>query len=120
MRRVIKITAAALIVALIISAAAYGAYQLHRHQQEPRTVYEDAYITVTHAGRATIVLDSISGREYTYTTTRRKRATDPAEAAQRAKIKTGTNTDTIRIETAYDVLIVTEKTTGDTLVFKSH
>lgn len=115
MRKAIKFAAVVVIVCALIAGTAQAAHYLYRQEQEPRTLYHDAYLTVERTGRRTSIYDGISGREYTYTMKRARRTTD-ANTAHRAR--TSTDTDTLTIQTAQGVLIVTVKGTGDTLIFR--
>lgn len=106
------------IVAVLIVAAAVVlgvVYAVHR-QQQPVLLYEDAQISVLRCGRVLSVSDAVSGQEYRYTTMRVKRDSGLVRGVQAAN--TTVNTERLKIATVYNLVIVTEKETGDVLYIR--
>ena len=71
-------------------------------QQEPKTLYHDSTITVTRANGALCVKDNSAGQTYTIQTRRVKRDPDAVKTE-----KTVAQSDTITIETVFDIVRIT-------------
>lgn len=82
-------------------------------RSEPMTIYQDECITVTRHNRALIVQDAQTGEEYTFTLRRVRRATNGVQTAQ-----TSVNTERLKITTAFDVVAVCEKDSGQFICFR--
>ena len=96
----------ALIVALAVVLMLAGCTQ-HR---EPVTIWSSDTLVIDRQGKTLYVRDLTGGTTYTLGT---KRVRKTGQEAQEAKSLV--NTDTIRIETARRVVIVTDKTAGQTV-----
>lgn len=102
---------AATLAALLLTGCGTGA-----STEDPAvTVYAGENFSVTRQGRETCITDATTGAEYHFTTRRVKRAQD---AAERARMKTAADTDTLTIRNAYNVIIVTINATGETYLFR--
>ena len=82
---------------------------------ETSTATEYSGFTVTRQGRETCITDTATGAEYHFITRRVKR---PQDAAERARMNTVADTDTLTIRNAYNVIIVTINATGETYLFR--
>lgn len=83
------------------------------------TVYADDCLTVTRQGHNTTVVDVLTGEEYHYTTRRVKRSKNATEAQQRAVCRTLTDTDTLTVMTAQNVLFIVEKSGARHIMIKT-
>ena len=83
------------------------------------TEYTGDYFTVTRQGHETRIVDAQTGAEYLFTTRHVKKAQTAAEAADRARMTTAADTDTLTIKSAYNVITVTVNATGETYLFRS-
>lgn len=79
-------------------------------QQETKTLYHDSAITVTRVNGALYVKDNSAGQTYTIQTRRVKRDPDAVKAE-----KTLAQSDTVKIETVFDVVRITEVQDGKTV-----
>lgn len=79
---------------------------------ESKVIFQNADFTVTRRGREYTLAEASAGNVYSYGLTRRKKAQDISEAANRAELRTSVDTDTLKIESAQATLIVTVKETG--------
>ena len=93
-----------------IIAAILAALLLTGCGTETSTATEYSGFTVTRQGRETCITDTATGAEYHFITQRVKRAQD---AAERARMKTAADTDTLTIRNAYNVIIVKPTFSGD-------
>ena len=82
-------------------------------RSEPLTIYQDECISVTRHNRALIIQDAQTGEEYTFTLRRVRRATNGVQAAQMP-----VNTERLKITTAFDVVAVCEKDSGQFICFR--
>ena len=83
------------------------------------TIYESNALKIDQQGAETRIYDLEGDAEYTFTTYRRRVLRGTAgTAAQVTEGKTTADTDTIKIQTAHGLIIVTEKTSGTTLYVK--
>ncbi len=79
-------------------------------QQEPVTIWSSDTLVIDREGKMLHVHDLTGGTTYTLGTKRVRKTQQEAQEA-----KSLVNTDTIRIETARRVVIVTDKTAGQTV-----
>lgn len=100
-----KIAVAVLIAAIVLTLAGC-------RSQGRTTLYQSDSITVERQGRTTYILEAATGNTYTF---RQTRATKKGEARTAA---TSTNTDTISIETVFNIIIVDVKATGETVYIR--
>lgn len=82
-------------------------------RSEPMTIYQDECITVTRHNRALIVQDAQTGEEYTFTLRRVRRTANAIQAARMP-----VNTERLNITTAFDVVAVCEKDSGQFICFR--
>ena len=111
--RAAKHIAAAILAALLLTACGTGA-----NSTEAPAVTEYEGFSVTRQGREMCIIDTATGEQYTFIVRRVKRPQDAAEAAERARMKTAADTDTLTAKTAYNVITVTVNTTGETYLFR--
>ena len=112
-----KRLAAAILAALLLTGYGAGASNLTK---PPATVteYSGDYFTVIRQGHETRIIDAQTGAEYLFTIRRVKKAQDAADAAERARMKTAADTETLTIKSAYNVITVTVNATGETYLFR--
>lgn len=82
---------------------------------EELTLFDTDTLEITLEGTQTRIQDKMSGNEYSFTTTR-KYSTDPLTLEQmqaRCLARTSTDTDTVKIEIAGALLVVTDRTSGE-------
>ena len=77
------------------------------------TLYDGNGLKIERQGVETRIYDLEGEAEYTFTSHRVK--TDGSPAAQIREASTTADTDTVEIKTVYNLIIVTDKTTGTTL-----
>lgn len=82
-------------------------------QQQAGTVYESDTLRIERDGAAVCIYDLVGDAAYTFTAHRTR-----TQAADVREVKTCTDTDTIRLQTAGGTIIVTDKTAGKTLYVK--
>lgn len=82
-------------------------------QHEPKTLYYDSAITVTRVNGALCVKDNSAGQTYTIQTRRVKRDPDAVKAE-----KTLAQSETVKIETVFDVVRILEVQSGKTVCVK--
>ena len=87
-------------------------------RQTPRTVYQDDRITVQREGRNTTITDTLTAGAYSFTTRRVRKPQTAEAAAQRAVFQTAADTDTLRILTVRDCIIIHEKISGKYVLVK--
>lgn len=100
-----KIAAVILLLALLITAT--GCRSMERV-----TIYQDESIAVDRQGRTTYITETKTGNTFSCKQTRTRSTSDARTAS------TGTNTDTISIKTVFNIVIVDEKDTGQTIYIK--
>lgn len=78
------------------------------------TLFDTSTLQIVLDGAETTVTDKISGSEYSFTTTRKISTEQPTLEQRQARCiaRTTTNTDTMKIELAGGLIIVTDKSTG--------
>lgn len=82
-------------------------------QQEPKTLYQDSAITVTRVNGAVCVKDNSAGQTFTIQTRRVKRDLDAVRTE-----KTVAQSDTLKIETVFDVVRIIEVQSGKAICVK--
>lgn len=80
------------------------------------TLYNTDALRIEREGAETRIFDLDGGAEYTFTT--RRVRTEKGKAAQIGTAKTAADTETITIQTAQGVIVVTVKDTGETLYIR--
>ena len=80
------------------------------------TLYDTETLYIEREGAETRVCDRVGNADYTFISHRAK--TDGSPAAQIREASTTANTDTVEIKTVYNLIIVTDKTTGTTIYIK--
>ena len=109
MKRTTK--AAAVLLALVM--AVFALTGCTKTQQGTITLYDGNGLKIEREGVETRIYDLEGEAEYTFTSHRVK--TDGSPAAQIREASTTASTDTVEIKTVYNLIIVTDKTTGTTL-----
>ena len=109
-----KHKAAAFIIALVM--AVFALTGCTESKPAAITLYDTETLYIEREGAETRVYDRVGGADYTFTSHRVKAST--GTAAQIREATTGADTDTIQIKTVYNLIIVTDKTTGTTLYIK--
>lgn len=97
-------------LALILTLAVVLMLAGCTRQQEPVTIWSSDTLVIDRQGKTLYVRDLTGGTTYTLGT---KRVRKTGQEAQEAKSLV--NTDTIRIETARRMVIVTDKAAGKTV-----
>ena len=82
-------------------------------QQEPKTLYQDSVISVTRVNGTLCVKDNSAGQTYTVQARRVKRAPDAVRTE-----KTVAQSDSLKIETVFDVVRIIEVQSGKTVCVK--
>ena len=109
-----KTKAAAVLLALVMAVFSFtGCTQT---APAANTLYDTETLYIERQGAETMVYDRVGNADYTFTSHRVK--TDGSQAAQIREASTTANTDTVEIKTVYNLIIVTDKTTGTTLYIK--
>ena len=103
--------AAALLLALVM--ALFALTGCTKTAPAAITLYDTETLYIEREGAETRVYDRVGNVDYTFTSHRVK--TDGSPAAQIREASTTASTDTIEIKTVYNLIIVTDKTTGTTL-----
>ncbi len=119
-----KSKAAAVILALMfvgLFLTGCTATQQPQKEGEPAesatvTIYETDTLKIESEGAKTRIYDLKGNAVYTFTA--HKQRVPAASAAQIVEAKTTTDTETVKIQTAYNLIIVTEKATGKTLYIR--
>ncbi len=109
-----KHKAAAVLLALVM--AVFALTGCTKTAPATITLYDTESLYIERQGAETRVYDRIGGADYTFTSHRVK--TDGSPAAQIREATTTADTDTIQLKTVYNLIIVTDKTTGTTLYIK--
>lgn len=84
--------------------------------EQKYTMYDTETLYVEREGAQTRVYDRVGGAAYTFTSHRVKK--DKGTAAQVSEATTTADTSTIKIQTIYGLIIVTDKTTRETLYIR--
>lgn len=81
---------------------------------EAMTLFNTSTVKIVLEGAETTVTDKATGTEYSYTTTRKLSAQQPTleQLQARCIARTSANTDTLKIELAGALIVVTDKATG--------
>ena len=81
---------------------------------EAVTLFDTATLKIVLEGAETTVTDKATGTEYSYTTTRKLSTQQPTLEQMQARCiaRTSADTDTLKIELAGALIVVTDKTTG--------
>ena len=81
---------------------------------EAVTLFDTSTVKIVLEGAETTVTDKATGTEYSYTTTRKLTTQQPTLEQMQARCiaRTSANTDTVKIELAGALIVVTDKTTG--------
>lgn len=101
-------TALALILALLVLVLAGCA-----NSKETVTLYDTETLRIEREGRELLVHDLAGAHDYTLTTQRVKKTPENSQEVQTARSLV--DTETITIETARKLVIVTDKTAQETL-----
>ena len=106
-----KTKAAAVLLALVM--AVFALTGCTKTAPAAITLYDTESLYIERQGAETRVYDRVGNADYTFTSHRVK--ADGSPAAQIREASTTANTDTVEIKTVYNLIIVTDKTTGTTL-----
>ena len=106
-----KHKAAAVILALVM--AVFALTGCTKTAPAAITLYDTESLYIERQGAETRVYDRVGGADYTFTSHRVKAG--QGTAAQIREASTTADTDTVEIKTVYNLIIVTDKTTGTTL-----
>lgn len=81
---------------------------------EAVTLFDTSTVKIVLDGAETIVTDKANGTEYSYTTTRKLTTQQPTLEQMQARCiaRTSANTDTLKVELAGALIVVTDKATG--------
>ena len=81
---------------------------------EAVTLFDTSTVKIVLEGAETTVTDKATGTEYSYTTTRKLTTQQPTLEQMQARCiaRTSADTDTLKIELAGALIVVTDKTTG--------
>ncbi len=81
---------------------------------ETVTLFDTSTVKIVLEGKETTVTDKVTGTEYSYTTTRKLTTQQPTleQLQARCIARTSANTDTVKIELAGALIVVTDKATG--------
>lgn len=81
---------------------------------EAVTLFDTSTVKIVLEGAETTVTDKAAGTEYSYTTTRKLTTQQPTleQLQARCIARTSANTDTVKIELAGALIVVTDKATG--------
>ena len=81
---------------------------------EAVVLFNTSTVKITLAGAQTTVEDKTNGAQYEFTTTRKITTEQPSLAQMQARCiaRTSANTDTVKIELAGALIVVTDKITG--------
>ena len=81
---------------------------------EAVTLFDTSTVKIVLEGAETTVTDKATGTEYSYTTTRKLSTQQPTleQLQARCIARTSANTDTVKIELAGALIVVTDKITG--------
>lgn len=83
---------------------------------EAVTLFDTATLKIVLEGAETTITDKTTGTEYGYTTTRKLTTQQPTLEQMQARCiaRTSANTDTVKIELAGALIVVTDKTAEQT------
>lgn len=107
--------AAAFLILLVVALFALTGCQ--NSTPDKITLYETNVLKIEREGLQTYVHDIDSGADYVFTS-HRVRTSHGDPAAQISEAKTTADTDAIRLQTVFNMIIVTDKTTGTTIYIK--
>lgn len=81
---------------------------------EAVTLFDTSTVKIVLEGKETTITDKSTGTEYSYTTTRKISTQQPTleQIQARCIARTSANTDTLKIELAGALIVVTDKDTG--------
>ena len=81
---------------------------------EAVTLFDTSTVKIVLEGAETTVTDKATGTEYSYTTTRKLTTQQPTLEQMQARCiaQTSADTDTLKIELAGALIVVTDKTSG--------
>lgn len=81
---------------------------------EAVTLFDTSTVKIVLEGAETTVTDKATGTEYSYTTTRKLTTQQPTLEQMQARCiaRTSADTDTLKIELAGALIVVTDKTSG--------
>lgn len=81
---------------------------------EAVTLFDTSTVKIVLEGTETTVTDKTTGTEYGFTTSRKLTTQQPTLEQMQARCiaRTSANTDTVKIELAGALIVVTDKTTG--------
>lgn len=81
---------------------------------EAVTLFDTSTVKIVLEGAETTVTDKATGTEYSYTTTRKISTRQPTleQIQARCIARTSANTDSVKIELAGALIVVTDKATG--------
>lgn len=104
---------AAVLIALVMALYLFtGCTQM---EQGLAILHDTETLYIESEGAETRVCDLVGNTTYTIKSHRTRRKLD---ARQSVQANTETDTDTITIKTVYDILIVVDKTTGETVYIR--
>lgn len=106
--------AAALIIVLVMAVLTLTGCA--RGARKASVLLDTETLYIEQQGTETRVYDRAGGAAYTYTTHRTRKET--GTAARITEAATKTETETITIQTAHGLIIVSDKTTGQTFYIK--
>lgn len=112
MKRAIKAAAAICLLAAVfalVSCATATAKEI--------TIHDTETLKIAQSGHITTVYDLAGNAEYSFIT--RRVRTQPGAAENVRQAATQTETETIRIQTVYGILIITDKTTGEVVYIRN-
>ena len=108
--------AAALLISLVMALFCFtGCTKAER----VNILYDTETLYIEREGAKTRVYDRIGEARYTFTSHRVRVRQDQSEAERQSKDKaqTAADTDTIKIQTVHNIIIVTDRTTGEVYYF---
>lgn len=106
--------AVAVLLALVM--AVFALTSCTKTQQDTITLYDGNGLKIKREGVETRIYDLEGDAVYTFTSHRVRAA--QGTAAQISEAKTTADTDTIKLQTVYGVIVVTDKATSTTLYIK--
>ena len=110
-----RIKAAAVLLVLIV--ALFALIGCEKDADAILTIHDTKALKIEKQGAETRIYDREGGADYTITSHRQRIRKDDA-AAHAQEAQTAADTDTVKIQTVYGVIIVTEKGTGETLYIR--
>ena len=101
---------------LAIITALFALTGCRNSAADKMTIHDTNTLKIEREVAKTTVYDVAGDAQYIFTTTRTR--TPKGTAAQISEAKTTTDTETIRLQTVYSMIIVTDKTTGETFYIR--